>query len=46
MQRFYRDIKVAQQHGAVAYYTFEGLGRELLEARAAAQRDGDADGVA
>ena len=30
VQRFHRDIHVAQQHGIIAYYTFEELGRDLL----------------
>lgn len=30
VQRFHRDIYAAQQHGLIAYYSFEGLGRELI----------------
>lgn len=31
LQRFQRDIQAAQQHGLIAFYSFEGLGKELLE---------------
>ncbi len=30
VQRFHRDIHAARQHGLVAYYSFEELGRDLL----------------
>jgi alkylation response protein AidB-like acyl-CoA dehydrogenase len=33
IQRFHRDVMVAQQHGMVAYYSFENLGREWLSRR-------------
>lgn len=36
VQRFHRDIYAAQQHGLVAYYTFEELGRDLLAKHAEA----------
>lgn len=32
LQRFQRDILAAQQHGAVAYYSFEAVGGALLDA--------------
>lgn len=32
LQRFQRDILAAQQHGMVAFYSFEGLGGALLDA--------------
>lgn len=31
LQRFQRDIQAAQQHAMIAFYGFEGIGRELLE---------------
>ena len=34
VQRFHRDIYAAQQHGLIAYYSFEGLGKELMAGRA------------
>jgi indole-3-acetate monooxygenase len=38
VQRFHRDIHVAQQHGIIAYYTFEELGRDLLRLNQARHR--------
>lgn len=31
LQRFHRDILAARQHGLVAFYSYEGLGRDLLD---------------
>lgn len=33
IQRFHRDVMAAQQHGLVAYYSYEHLGREWLSRR-------------
>lgn len=32
LQRFQRDVIAARQHGMIAFYSYEGVGRDLLDA--------------